>query len=80
MNATVLDLRKSMKRVLAAIERNERVTLTHRGRKKAVIVPYREQKEEQLVSRHPAFGMWKDRDEMADVDAYVRKLRRGRQF
>jgi len=54
MNATVLDLRKNMKSVLAAIERNEHVTLTHRGRKKAVIVPYREQKEEQSVSQHPA--------------------------
>ncbi len=25
-----------------------------------------------------AFGMWKDREEMADVDAWVRNLRRGR--
>jgi len=80
MNATVLDLRKNMKSVLAAIERNEHVTLTHRGHKKAVIVPYREQEEEQSVTEHPAFGMWKDRDDMADVDTYVRKLRRGRQF
>ncbi|HJW81231.1 MAG TPA: hypothetical protein VJ396_03220 [Acidiferrobacterales bacterium] len=23
----------------------------------------------------PLFGMWQDREEMADVDAYVRKLR-----
>ena len=80
MNATVLDLRRNMKGVLAAIERNEHVTLTQRGRKKAVIVPYREQHKEKSVSQHPAFGMWKDRDETADVDAYVRKLREGRQF
>ena len=25
-----------------------------------------------------AFGMWKDRDELTDVDAWVRNLRRGR--
>ena len=25
-----------------------------------------------------AFGMWKDREEMADIDAWVRNLRRGR--
>jgi len=31
MNATVLDLRKNMKRILAAIDRNQRVTLTYRG-------------------------------------------------
>jgi prevent-host-death family protein len=80
MNATVLDLRKNMKSVLAAIERNEHVTLTYRGRKKAVIVPYRETKKEQSVNQHAAFGMWRDRDEVADVDAHVRELRRGRQF
>lgn len=26
----------------------------------------------------PLFGMWRDRDAMADVEAYVRKLRRPR--
>ncbi|MCC7414041.1 MAG: prevent-host-death family protein [Gammaproteobacteria bacterium] len=26
-------------------------------------------------SDDPLFGMWRDREEMADVDAYVRKLR-----
>lgn len=27
-----------------------------------------------------AFGMWKDRDDMGEVDAFVRNLRRGRRF
>lgn len=26
-------------------------------------------------AENPLFGMWQDREEMADVDAYVRKLR-----
>jgi hypothetical protein len=26
-------------------------------------------------TQNPMFGMWRDREEMADVDAYVRKLR-----
>lgn len=29
MNASILDLRKNMKHVLAAIDRNEQVTLTY---------------------------------------------------
>lgn len=30
----------------------------------------------QPISAHdPAFGMWKDREDMQDVQAYVRKLR-----
>ena len=28
--------------------------------------------------RMPAFGMWRDRDDMADVEAHVRGLREGR--
>ena len=28
-----------------------------------------------FVTNDPAFGIWRDREDMADVDAYVRKLR-----
>lgn len=28
----------------------------------------------------PAFGMWRDREDMADVEAHVRELRKGRQL
>ena len=27
------------------------------------------------ASEDPAFGIWRDRDDLADVDAYVRKIR-----
>ena len=30
--------------------------------------------------RMPAFGMWRDREDMADVEAHVRELRKGRQL
>lgn len=77
MNATVLDLRKNMKDVIAALNRNEKVTLSYRGRKKAVIIPC-ENKEATSASEHSAFGMWKDREDISDVDNYVRTLRKGR--
>ncbi len=80
MNATVLDLRRNMKQVLRAIDANERVVLTYRGRKKAVIVPCQEQAQRQSASAHPAFGMWKDHKDAADVDAFVRNIRKGRHF
>lgn len=80
MNATVLDLRKNMKRILAAIDRNQRVTLTYRGRKKAIIIPCRDEARRRSASQHPAFGMWAKRDDATDVDAFVRNLRKGREF
>ena len=30
---------------------------------------------EPFVTNDPAFGIWRDREDMADVDAYMRKLR-----
>jgi antitoxin (DNA-binding transcriptional repressor) of toxin-antitoxin stability system len=78
MNATVLELRKKMKDILAAIDRNEQVTLTYRGRKKAVIVPCIDAAETGQTADHPAFGMWADRNDLIDVDDFVRKLRKGR--
>lgn len=81
MEATILDLRKNMKKVMSAIERNERVILTRRSRRMAVIMPVREQDaEKKKVADLPAFGMWADRSEMRDVSKYVRDLRKPRSF
>lgn len=33
---------------------------------------------EELISDNPLFGMWRDRQEMADVAAYVRDIRASR--
>ncbi len=33
---------------------------------------------EEFVTDDPAFGIWRDREDMADVAAYVRKLRQPR--
>jgi len=30
---------------------------------------------EDFVTDDPAFGIWRDRDDVADVDAYVRRIR-----
>ncbi len=79
MQATVLDLRRNTRSILAALARNERVTLTNRGRKQAVIVPCTDQSRP-LAAAHAAFGMWKDRDDLSDVAGHVRQLRKGRSF
>jgi antitoxin (DNA-binding transcriptional repressor) of toxin-antitoxin stability system len=75
MKATVLDLRRRMPEVLRALGRNERVTLFHRGVEKGVIVPAPRRKLSS-ASKHPAFGLWRDRQDLRDPKAYVRALRR----
>lgn len=79
MQATVLDLRRNTRSILAALARNERVTLTNRGRKQAEIVPCTDHSR-RPVATHAAFGIWKNRDDLTDVAGHVRKLRKGRSF
>jgi len=80
MEASIVDLRYRMKDVLRAIERGETVTVTYRGKEKAHLVPAIAAAGRTLVNPrdHPACGMWKDREDMADPVAYVRKLRQPR--
>ena len=78
MNATVLDLRKNMKNIMKALNRNEEVILTYRGKKKAVIVPCEQETANISASAHSAFGIWSDRDDMKDVNNHIRDLRKGR--
>jgi prevent-host-death family protein len=78
MKATVLDLRRNPRKILDAIARNETVTLSKRGREIARIVPNRPTAKAASIKNSPAFGIWKDRADMRDPSAYVRRLRKGR--
>ncbi|MCC6123538.1 MAG: type II toxin-antitoxin system prevent-host-death family antitoxin [Pirellulales bacterium] len=79
MKATVLDLRRRMREVLDALERKESVTISHRGKVKGVIYPKdAPPRKYASLAEHPAVGMWKDREDMKDVEQYVRQIRRGR--
>ena len=79
MKASIVDLRYRMKSVLEALDRGEPVTVLYRGKEKARLVPISATKKGRLED-HPAFGMWKDREDMADPAAWVRKIRQGRKF
>jgi len=78
MKATVLDLRRNPRKILDALQRNETVTLSKRGREIARIVPNKRAAGAASVKDSPAFGIWKDRGDMRDPSAYVRRLRKGR--
>ncbi len=77
MKANILDLRYRTKDVLKAVERGETVTVLHRGKVKARIVPEPAARPAKLV-KDGAFGMWKKRKDLADVPALVRRLRKRR--
>lgn len=77
MEASIVDLRYRMKDVLRAIDRGETVTVTYRGKEKARLVPVADRPPVNLRDQ-PFVGMWKDREDMADPVAYIRKLRQPR--
>jgi antitoxin (DNA-binding transcriptional repressor) of toxin-antitoxin stability system len=78
MKASVVDLRYRMKDVLLALERNERVTVTYRGKVKGVIVPKGEKpgKAKMRMQQHPFFGM--NSDDPRPVQEVMNELRRPR--
>ena len=79
MKASILDLRRRMAEVLRALDRNEPVKILYRGRERAILLPARNDRRRTItVKEHPAFGMWKDHEELKDVAAHVRQLRRAR--
>lgn len=75
MKATVVDLRYRMNEVLKALDRNERVTITHHGKVKGVIEPCQSRKAIK-VEDHPFFGMRSE--EPGSVEALMDDLRGGR--
>jgi antitoxin (DNA-binding transcriptional repressor) of toxin-antitoxin stability system len=77
MKASILDLRRKMSSIVKALDQNESITLTYRGHKKATIVPAKG-KIAVDIQKHSAFGMWADRKDLTDVNAHVRKIRKGR--
>ena len=77
MKVTFHDLGRRVKDVLLALDRNASVTILYQGTENAVLSPVR-QRTNKSVTDHRAFGMWRDREDVADVDAYVRNLRTGR--
>ena len=78
MEMTAKALRSQIAAAFACLDRGETVTITYRGKPRAKLVRVDEPVRDE--DRMPAFGMWRDREDMADVEALVRELRKGRQL
>ena len=78
MKATSKDLRFHTKEILDAAVRGEEVIITYHGKPYVKIVPIQQEVDTQDVTEF--CGIWEDREDMVEVDSYVRHLRRRRQF
>lgn len=77
MYSTAKELRFHTKELLESVSRGEEVVITFRGKPYAKLVPFQESKKNQEINKE-LFGIWKDRDDMEDVDSYVRRIRKER--
>ncbi len=77
MKASVKYLRLHIREILEAACRGEQVIITYRGKPKVRIVPFKAENNNE-TRKTGFFGIWKDNDQVKDVDQYVRNNRRGR--
>lgn len=75
MKTSIRGLRIGMKRILNAVQHGEVVTVYSRKQAIAKIIPIGKP---ELADKDQGFGMWSDYSEAADVNSFVRKLRKGR--
>jgi prevent-host-death family protein len=79
MKASFLDLRRRSKEIVRALDQNQPVTLVYRGKPKGIIMPAARSGLPVIsIREHAAFGMWRGRRPVADVRAYVSRLRKNR--
>ena len=77
MFVTLKELKIQPGRIVSAVEGGTEVIVTVRGVPTAKIIPIKNHKSETDFDAS-AFGIWADRDDIEDVDGYVRNLRKGR--
>ena len=81
MEITTKQLRLTPGRIISQVSNGQEITVTYRGKSLAKIVPV-------ATGRIPVpqepenelFGIWKDREDAADVEQLARNMRKGREF
>ncbi len=77
MRATAKDLRFHSTELLNTVKRGEEVIITYRGKACAKLVPIEEENDQEITSSE-LFGIWKDNEQIKNVEDYVREIRKGR--
>ncbi|GHV85721.1 hypothetical protein AGMMS50230_13290 [Spirochaetia bacterium] len=84
MEITTKQLRIQPGRVIAQVNNGQEIIITYRGKACAKIIPLKKtienKRDNNLETDNELFGMWKDREDMEDVEQYVRNMRKGRKL
>ena len=81
MEISTKQLRIEPGRIISQVDNGQEVTITYRGKPRAKIVPIIDRRKiDTIDSDDELFGIWKDRKDMANVDRFIRKIRKGRKL
>jgi prevent-host-death family protein len=80
MEITTKQLRIQSGRVISQVNNGQEITITYRGKACAKIIPINKQNINLEETDNELFGMWKDREDMGDVEQRVRNMRKGRKL
>jgi antitoxin (DNA-binding transcriptional repressor) of toxin-antitoxin stability system len=77
MEITVELLNIQPERIISEINRGQEITITWQGKPSAKIIPiYRRENDVIESSNDELFGIWKNREDIENVDQYVRNMRK----
>lgn len=77
MKAALQDLKANSKKIFNLILQGEEIVITYHGKPTASLIPFINNLENEKET-YELFDIWKDNDSVADVDQYIRKVRKGR--
>jgi prevent-host-death family protein len=81
MEISTKQLRTQPGRIISQAANGQEITITYRGKPSAKIVPFMGKKDIAIEeNENELFGIWKNRNDMENVEQYVRGLRRGRKL
>jgi prevent-host-death family protein len=79
MEVTTKQLRIRPGRIISQVNSGQEITITYRGKALAKIVPIKtEDSKQDINSENELFGIWENRDDIQNVEQYVRSIRKGR--
>jgi prevent-host-death family protein len=79
MEITTKQLRIQPGRIISQVNNGQEIIITYRGKAFAKITPLKWENSKQYYDDE-LFGMWKDREDVENVDQYVRSMRKGRKY
>ncbi len=80
MEVSTKELRIQPGKIIDQVVNGQEITVTFRGKALAKIVPLKKRTQSFDNDETSIFGLWKEHEQIVNVEEYVRDLRKGRQF